>query len=516
MRQTWIADGRRSAPATALHHAAVRRGAAVVVSAAVLLAGLALPVQARTLGGIEFEPCVLTAAGMLRPTEAQCATLAVPENPAQPDGRMIDLALAWIPPDAEAEPDPVFMIAGGPGQSARESYPMVAHAFGDIARSRHILLLDQRGTGGSNPLFCPEVEGLDATISMRDFTLERVQAYATRCRDELQARADLRYYTTTEAVADLDFVRRAVGARHVNLVGISYGTRVAQQYAKTHPEHVRTLILDGVVPPGLALGAEHATNLQATLDAHFARCRATPACAAAFGDPRARLEEVAARLGEGQAAPVRYRDPTSGEWREETPTFDHLAGVLRMYAYQPLSAALLPLLVHQADEGEYSALLAMARLMFRDFAGQIASGMHNAVICTEDAAELDEQLTDAEGTLLGRDFAAFIQAQCDVWPLGSRPGDFRRPLSGELPVLLVSGELDPVTPPRYGEEVAAHLPNARHLVLSAQGHSLLAAGCMPKLAAQFIEGADAAALDASCLDRLSAPPPFSGLYGWEP
>lgn len=486
-------------------------------AAALALALLAAPAHGRMLGEIEFDPCVLTTAGLPRPVEAQCATVVVPENPADPEGRSIELALAWIPVEGDAEPDPVFMIAGGPGQSARDSYPMVEPAFGNVARSRHILLLDQRGAGESHPLFCESPDAEDAGLGFDDFSPERARELAETCRDELEQKADLRFYSTAEAVFDLDFVRRAIGAAQVNLVGVSYGTRVAQLYAKTYPQHVRTLVLDGVVPMSLALGAEHATNLQSALDAQFARCRDTPACAEALGDPRARLDKVAARLRAGDLEPVRYRDPTSGEWREETPTYDHFAGVLRMYAYQPLSAALLPLIVHQADEGDYAALLAMARMMMRDFAGQIAAGMHNSVICTEDADDLDARLDAAAAdTLLGDDFTAFLQATCSVWPRGERPDDFRAPLAGDLPVLLISGEFDPVTPPRYGEAVAAHLANARHLVLREQGHSLVTAGCMPELLAQFIEGADPAALDAACLDRLAAPPPFSGLYGWEP
>lgn len=495
----------------------LRRKALRGLAALLVLAAAAAPAQAeaRTLGEVEFESCVLTTAGMPRPTEAQCATLTVPENPAEPGGRSIELALAWIPVEGEAEPDPVFMIAGGPGQSARESYPMVAPAFGNIGRSRHILLLDQRGTGGSNPLFCPEEDDEEAMLGMESLTPERLRELAEDCRDALQETADLRFYTTTEAVFDLEFVRQAIGAPAVNLIGISYGTRVAQQYAKAYPQSVRSMILDGVVPPELVLGAEHAANLQDTLDTHFARCRATPACVEALGDPAARLPAVAERLRAGGIGKLRYRDPTTGEWREETPTYDHLAAVLRMYAYSPLSASVLPLVVHQADEGDYTSLLALTRMLMRSFSGQMAAGMHNSVICTEDADELATVAED-DDTVMGNMLVDVMRGLCEVWPRGTRPDDFRAPLTGDLPVLLVSGEYDPVTPPRYGDQVEARLDNARHLVLQGQGHSLMTAGCMPELAAQFIEDADAIGLDASCLDRLAAPPPFSGLYGWEP
>jgi pimeloyl-ACP methyl ester carboxylesterase len=484
---------------------------ALVLLAAGVLPGV--PAAARILGDLQFEPCVLMSAGLPRPTEAQCATITVAEDPAAPDGRQIELALAWIPVEGEAEPDPVVFIAGGPGQAAREAYPAIAPAFANIRRTRHILLLDQRGTGGSRPLFCPDEQ--EAALAPAEATPEQLREHAERCRDELEEIADLRFYTTREAVYDLEAMRRRVGAAQLNLVGVSYGTRVAQQYAKTHPEHVRTVLLDSVVPMDLALGADHARNLQDALAAQFARCRATPACHEAFGDPEARLARAAARLRAGELPAVRYRDPTSGEWREETPRHGHLAAVLRLYSYMPLTASLLPLIVHQADEGDFSALLAMMRMMLRDVGGQMASGMHNSVICTEDADEIEPQ-PGADDTLLGDDFVAGLQAQCAVWPRGTRPADFRLPLRGEMPVLLVSGEYDPVTPPRYGDRVAAELRHARHVVLRGQGHSLLGSGCMPTLAAQFIEDADALGLDASCLERIAPPPPFSGLYGWEP
>jgi pimeloyl-ACP methyl ester carboxylesterase len=476
---------------------------------------VAMPAAAAVLGEVSFEPCVLTTAGLPRPTEAQCATLAVPENPAAPDGPTIELALAWIPVEGEAEPDPVFFIAGGPGQSAREQFPALASAFADIRRSRHILLLDQRGTGGSQPLFCRDEEAEAAMLGGEAPSLDELREFAARCRDQLQETADLRFYTTTEAVYDLEFARRRVGAEQLNLVGVSYGTRVAQRYASTHPERVRTMILDSVVPAELALGAEHARNLQDALEARFAACVATPACAAAFGDPAARLERVMARLRAGGLAPVRYRDPTSGEWRDEVPAHGHLAGVLRIYSYLPLTASLLPLIVQQADDGDFAALLAMMRMMARDLGGQIASGMHNSVICTEDADEV-ARFEQPQGTVLGDEFVAALQAQCAIWPRGARPADFRAPLTGAIPVLLISGELDPVTPPRYGDLVAAHLEHARHVVLRGQGHSVFSTGCMPQLAAQFIERADALGIDASCLDRIAPPPPFSGLFGWEP
>lgn len=465
-------------------------------------------------GRIQFEPCALDAAANLS-VEAQCARLAVPENPADPAGRQIGLAIAMVPASGLAEADPVYMIAGGPGQSALESYPAVHAAFRDVRRNRHVILVDARGTGGSNPLHC-RIDEDDPLFSDPDGeTPEAARAFTERCRDALQQDADLRYYTTADHVRDLEAVRQRLGAEQINLVGISYGTRVAQQYAATYPDHTRALVLDAVVPNSLVLGQDHARNLEQALDAQFTRCREDSACATNLGDPRTRLAQVRQRLQAGGIQPVRYRDPVSGAWREEVPRFGHLAGLLRMYAYHPGMAATLPLLLHEAARQRYESLLAQSRMLSRDLGDSIAIGMSLSVTCSEDADEF--RIGDAdEDTVLGTGFVAMLQAQCAVWPRGTRPQGFRTPLSGKVPVLAISGEFDPVTPPRYGDEVIGHLANGRHLVLPGQGHGVLGTGCMPKLFAQFIETTDAAALDASCLERLSAQPPFAGHYGWEP
>ena len=473
------------------------------------------PAEARRLGSLDFVPCALEGRGSLPAIEAQCATLAVPEDRAAPEGRQIALAIAWVPTEGEAAPDPVFMLAGGPGQGARAAFPAVALGFRDVLRSRDVILVDQRGTGDSNPLACRDAEGNNAFSEPDDDSPEAAARFAKRCLDALSTSADVRHYTTTDAVADLDAVRQAIGAERINLYGGSYGTRVAQQYAKTHPQHTRTVLIDSVVPTTLVLGSEHAKNLDAALDAQFARCHADAACAKTLPDATSALAQVRDALSQPGRAAVTYRDPTTGERRDEVPTPGHLGLLLRMYSYSPITATLLPVVLRQALDGDYAPLLAQARFVSGDLGEQIMHGMQLSVSCSEDADELVADPADA-ATVMGEGFVAFTKAQCAVWPRGQRPADFRSPLAGSLPVLAISGEFDPVTPPRYGDAAIAQLPNARHLVLKGQGHTPLNEGCMPKLFAQFIETADAKALDATCLDRLAPLPPGTGLYGWEP
>jgi len=487
------------------------------LAAAVMLGLLVAsnPAEARPLGSLAFEPCTLAGSGAAGPVEAQCTTLSVPENRAEPDGRNIELAIAWVPTEGEAEPDPIFMLAGGPGQGARDSFPSVAPGFRDVMRTRNVILVDQRGTGASNPLACRDAEGNNAFSDASDESPEAAARFAEACLAELSKTSDVRHYTTTDAVADLDAVREAIGAERINLYGGSYGTRVAQQYAKTFPQHTRAVVIDSVAPMSLVLGSEHAKNLDATLDAQFARCAADAACAKAVPDARAALAQVRDALSQPGLAPPAYLDPTTGERREEVPALGHLTIALRLYSYSPLTATLLPVVLKQAADGDYAPLLAQSRFLMGSFGESIMHGMQLSVICTEDADEMQPDPADAE-TVMGAEFVAFTQAQCAVWPRGQRPADFRAPLTGDVPVLAISGEFDPVTPPRYGDAAIAQLPNARHLVLKGQGHTPINEGCMPKLFAQFIETADAKGLDAACLERLAPLPPGTGLHGWEP
>jgi pimeloyl-ACP methyl ester carboxylesterase len=468
---------------------------------------------ARTLGTLQFEPCTLSAPGLPVTVAAQCSSLEVPEDRDRPQARRIRLALAWIPTDArQPQPDPVFMLAGGPGQSALQSFPSVAAAFGDILRQRNVILVDQRGTGGSNPLTCRDTEDSKAVREDEAGNPEVARHAAAQCLNELAA--DPRFYTTSDAVTDLEAVRRAIGAPQINLVGVSYGTRVAQEYLRRYPATARTVVLDGVVPPGLALGSEHARNLETAVNAQFARCAAEPACAKRYGAPRQGLDDLLARL---RRAPqqVRFRDPLTNEPREATLTAGTVSGVVRLYAYAPQLFAMLPLSLAEASAGRPEAFMAQATMIESLVGEQITHGLELSVICSEDADLLRPDPLDKD-TLMGAAFVDAIKAQCAAWPRGRMPADFHQPVRSSRPALLFSGEFDPATPPRYGEQVARNLPNGRHLVLRGQGHNVMAVGCAPRLMAQFVARADARSLDAKCLDQLIYTPAFTGAYGWEP
>jgi len=480
------------------------------------------PAPPRMFGSIAFHPCTLASPMGGAGVGAQCGSLSVAEDPTRPQGRRIALNIAWIPAadGAEDPRNPVFMLAGGPGQAAVASYPAIAPAFREVVKTRDVVLVDQRGTGGSNLLQCADMletlDGSDDAGTAGDETAARtaMRDAAARCRDTLSRHADLRFYTTTDAVRDLDAVRQALGVAQVNLLGISYGTRVAQRYAATYPRHTRSLVLDSPAPNDLALGNDFARNLEDALALQFGRCAKIPDCANALGDPRAQLDALLAKLRDDPLL-VTYRDANSGRQLQERLPPARIVGLARMYAYSPMAASILPLLIHEGAQGRYDGLMALSKMLADSLPGQMAFGMQLSVICSEDADGLRADPEMAE-SLLGNELVDGLLAQCEAWPKGARPADFHQPLTGDVPTLLLSGELDPVTPPAYAERIARTLPNARVLLLRGQGHNVIGTGCMPRLFAQFLDTADAKGLDAKCLDSLAYTPPFTSFNGWGP
>lgn len=463
---------------------------------------MSLWLTAALLAAPAFEPCRIGAPEAGPRLSAECATLTVPENPAEPDGRQVELAIARLKTlSGDADTPPLVFIAGGPGQSALETFPGVAAAFEEIRRERDILLIDQRGTGQSNPLQCPELEKGSEAAS---FNAAAVREAAAECVRSLDA--DLRYYTTIDAVRDLEAVRQALGYEQLALYGISYGTRVAQEYLRRYPERVDAVILDGVAVPGETLGPEIAADAQRALELMFARCEASENCNERFPRLAERFADLRTELTR-EPLSVELRDPFTGERTEMRLTWPRAAALLRMYSYAPETVALLPLLIAQADAGDWQGFAGNVLALERKSESLLYIGMHNSVICSEDAPWFPAAKVD-EPAYLGTLTTELIGAMCAVWPTRELPPDLRAPVTSEVPVLLLSGEADPVTPPENGAEVARHLANARHLVAPGQGHGVAWRGCAPELMAEFLEQQDPAGLDAGCLQELSAFPFF--------
>ena len=463
------------------------------------------------LGRLQFTPCELPQPNSAATTAGFCAPFSVAEDRSNPASRRIDLRLALIKSEASGYDDFVVILAGGPGQSAVETWPGMSTALAPLRKHRHVLLLDQRGTGESNPLRCPQQDEDDPALA---FDIEHSLAQTRACLAAVSSHADPRFYTTSDAVADLEELRQALGGPKFDLVGVSYGTRVAQQYVMRHSDGVRSVVLDSAVPNSSILGQDFARNLDDALDLTFDACVADASCKAAFGDPRATLQRVKANL-RAQPQQVRYADPVSFASRDKRLDEFGLAGLLRMFAYAPETAALLPLALAEAERANYAPMLGQMTLIERGTADLAGSGMQLSVICAEDADQLKVDPRDAD-TVLGTLMVEMIKRTCEVWPHGTRPADFHTPLVSATPILILAGERDPVTPPRYGEEILAGLSKGRLLVAKGQGHNVIGRGCIPTLVQRFVDDLDPATLDTSCADAIGPIPAFIDFNGAAP
>ncbi len=473
------------------------------------------PVETLKLGTLTLKSCELKQPDSAVTTAAYCVSFSVRENRADPHSRKIGLKLALIKSDAQvAEKDIVVYLAGGPGESATQTYPQIAAALAPLRKHHDILLLDQRGTGDSHPLTCPQVQKTMDQNADLPFDPQRTRTLIAQCLAEVQKTSDPRFYTTTDAVADLEAVRHALGDPKFDLIGISYGTRMAQQYARAHPDGVRSIVLDSAVPNQLILGEDFAVNLERALKLQADTCAAAPACKKAFGDWNAALHALHDKL---RAQPVQtsFPDPKTNLPVQKSLTGDRLAAVARLYSYTAETAALLPLTVTQAVKGDYAPLMGQSQLMMSGLDRAMNTGMQFSVICAEDADLLQPRPQDA-GTILGGELIEGIRAACSVWPHGTRPADFHAPFQSSIPTLILSGERDPVTPPAYAQEILKGLSDARVLEVKGMGHSVLARGCMPKLVNEFVGDLKPKQLDAACLKRIGPVPAFVTFNGAAP
>lgn len=467
-------------------------------------------------GRIALKPCQIEHPSRLMVVMAECGTLSVPENPAKPGGRHIALHVARVPAiNRRKTQDPLFLLAGGPGGSAVDMYASAAPAFERIHRDRDIVLLDQRGTGKSNALTC-DLDA-DALVTAPD---EVVAAETRKCLESIRMHADVAYYTTSIAVKDLDSVRAALGYETINLYGASYGTRVAQHYVRRFPRHARSVILDGVVPPQLALGPSLALDAEKALAAVLARCAADEPCHARFGDPAATYRALRTRL-KARPVAVSLPDPTTGEPEHLEFSSEHLATVLRLAIYTSDQAALLPLALDRAEKADdYVPLAGTFLMMSHAFEDMLAFGMHNTVVCAEDvpffpaADQIDRAAM--EDTFLGTAPFDSLSELCKVWPRGPADADLHSALETDIPVLLLSGGSDPVTPPAYAEEARKGMTNSLHVVIPGLGHGQIVAPCIDDVLARFLDSGTARGLDISCTKNVKPMPFFTTLAGPQP
>lgn len=484
--------------------------AALLTASAVSgLAGCTKVGAAQPASKVALAPCRVEGI----PWQAKCGTYEVFENRETKQGKKILLRVVVVPALApNPEPEPLVLLAGGPGQAASETNAL--QSVERIHRNRDILLVDQRGTGASNPLEC-HFRSPDASLT-DDFDAEYREDEVRKCLASY-GDTDVRQYTTPIAMDDLDEVRAALGYEKLNLWGVSYGTRAALVYLRQHPEHVRTATLDGVAPMSLYLPLYIARDGQRALELAFSHCEKDAACGKAYPQLRSRVEALVERL---KKEPVRTRvaHPLTGVPEDVTLGYTGFMSALQGQLYMPELAALLPLVLDRATRDDWGPFVALSHGIMSGMEKSMSQGMFFAVTCAEDAPFISEEAAarEAFGTWFGETPATNLLRACKVWPKGTVPKGYREPVTSSVPVLLLSGELDPVTPPSWAEEAKRTLSRSLHVVVPGVGHNTMNVGCVRTLMADFVAKGDVADLKPECGEGLARPPFITSFAGSVP
>jgi pimeloyl-ACP methyl ester carboxylesterase len=434
----------------------------------------------------------------------RCLTLPVPLEPGKPATLNLHVTIAPALRQG-ARPDPLFVLAGGPGEAGSDVLPLLSTAFKRVRATRDIVFIDQRGTGLSGKLECPSDVDEDAKLS-------DLEADAAMRRCIASGRAPFAAYTTAAAARDIEAVRRALGYDKINLWGGSYGTRLAQTYARAYPAGVRTLTLDAVAAPDQVIPAG-GRDAQSALDQLFAQCAKDAACARAYPNLRAEFDALVGKL---DAAPLKLNlpDPRTARQVDVTMTSARLLDTVRNMLYSPADARRLPFLVHSASEGRWQPFVARRNLA-ADFSpeGSPATLLHLAVVCAEDMPRFTPALAAADASPLTRTLGDRLRGLCRAMNVPAVPAT--TPTRIAAPTLLLSGALDPVTPPRRAQEAARYMAKAQLLTAPNVGHGVSQLGCAPRLLRAFLDRPEAK-VDGACLNEIPAPTFQLGSAGPQP
>jgi pimeloyl-ACP methyl ester carboxylesterase len=465
------------------------------------------PDAGRAAGELILEPCTLD---RVTPP-AECGTYRVLEDRGGNGERWIELKVVRLGPTGSAPAaEPLFIVLGGPGSSATAAAGGLSRQFAAARAERALVLVDQRGTGSSNPLECDLYPGTGVGRLAGDLFPNDI---ARGCLESLQADADLRQYTTIRAVEDLEEVRRALGYDRIDLYGVSYGTRVVLDFLRRYPASARSAVLHGVIGPDQLGRYSRSTSTQRGLDGVLAACLASDDCRAAFPDIRDQAAVVFDRL---RAAPreVEVLDPVAGGLERIELNGDLAAEAIRYMLYSPRTAALLPLVLHKAGRDNFEAIAEFAVFGRHHIVNGGGNGLYLSITCSEDLAVGDPSAAArmAQGTFWSDYTYRQLHGVCAFWPRAAVPRDFFAPVTFAGPVLVVSGEWDPATPPVQGAEAAAKLPNSLHLVVPHGGHDfegLTNETCVHEVIARFFHHPSPGELDTGCIATIERPPFFT-------
>ena len=425
----------------------------------------------------------------------RCFSVTVPLDYAAP-AKTITVHATVAPAYREAaRPDPLFVLAGGPGQAGSDILPVIDAAFRRVRATRDIVLIDQRGTGLSGKLDCKSPPDIDT------MTEEQMDADVRRCIGRIGAPYDK--YTTDAAARDIEKVRLALGYRQINLWGGSYGTRLGQHYARLYPANVRTLILDGVAAPDQIIPAG-GRDAQAALETTFRQCESDAACKRTFPALRSEFAGLSAKLEKGPLT-LTMADPRTTAVRPVQISSRRFAATVHRVLYSQPDAHSLPFLIHSAYNGRWEPFVARSN-RDTDFSadGSMSGPLYLAVVCAEDYPLLTPQLAaaDTRGSFLGAPLATQLAALCPV--INVKPVRYAAPTVIAAPVLMLSGAQDPVTPPHRATSAGKWMKAAQHLVVPNGGHIVSTLGCVPRLLREFLDQ-PGRPVQGNCVNEIPAP-----------
>jgi pimeloyl-ACP methyl ester carboxylesterase len=436
--------------------------------------------------------------------DAKCATLEVFENRVTRKGRKIPINVVVLPATGpQREPDALFYFAGGPGSAATEDAPGFVDILAGIREHRDLVFVDQRGTGQSNPLNCDLFNPADPQSFLGSFfPVDDVR----KCREQLEAKADLTLYTTTIAMDDLDDVRAALGYEQINLYGGSYGTRAALVYLRQHPKHVRTVMLHGVAPTNQLMPLNFPQDTERALQGVLSECEADETCSKAFPQVKAKAQRVLEQLLQSPAQ-VEIQPRGSKEMVKLTLNRNLAAEAIRYMLYSPGGASRVPFVIHTAAEGNYGPLAQAALHFRRNLVATGSNGMYLSITCAEDLpwVKAEDAAKLGANTFLG-DYRYRQQNEaCALWPRAKIDSKYAQPVRSDKPVLIMTGEWDPVTPPANGDAIAKTLPNSLHVVVNDGAHGLSGLNgieCLNRVMTEFVERGSVKGLDTTCVKNI--------------
>lgn len=452
-------------------------------------------IHAQEQSTIDLKPCFVDRIS----EKSMCASVKMPLDHRGAVGGDIDVFVAVIPAlSSQILDDPLVVFSGGPGQASSEMGALVIRAFKSIREHREIILIDQRGTGKSTPLRCVEDEAKD-----NDYSAAKYTAFIQACRANYDIAVE--YFTMENVIADSHAILEALGYHKVNLWGASWGTRSAIHYLRRYPDGVRTVIMDGVLPPDIGIFESSSLSATRALNKLYEACELDEACTKAYGNIDDIIDELIVKANNG-ALMYSGADPVTGERVSQTIDFMTLVQNIRGILYAPQKATMLPMALDNLNQGDGRAFMALT-----SDGGMMSKSMYLgstlSLLCGEEVPRISaERAKEIGANHITQDtYYQYWLAACKAWPSLGGDDDIHAPLVSEVPMVILSGELDPVTPPSMGEHLAKSFANSRHFVVQGVGHNVSYQGCVPKMLGTFLKEADVSVIEDECLAKMKRP-----------